>query len=96
MSTSKGLLAGAAAAALAAGITLGAGGAAGAGTPRTHACVGQSLSALASTQPAPGAFGQAVRSFAQDPMTAPGLGDGIQALQAGAVPDTVVPNTCND
>ena len=96
MSTTKGLLAGAAAAALAAGITLGAGGAAGAAEPRTHACVGQSLSALASNQLEPGGFGQAVRSFAQDPMTPPGLGDGIQALQAGAVPDEVVPNTCND
>ena len=96
MSTTRGLLAGAAAAALAAAITLGTGGAAGAGQPSTHACVGDSLSALAANQPAPGAFGQAVRGFAQDPLTAPGLGDGIQALQAGEVPDQVVPNTCND
>lgn len=96
MSTKKSLLAGAAAAALAAGITLGAGNPAGAGKPRNQACVGQSLSALASDQPAPGAFGQAVRSFAQDPAPPPGLGAGIQALQAGLVPDEVVPNTCND
>jgi hypothetical protein len=35
--------------------------------------------------------------FAQDPnLPPPGLGDGIQALQAGVVPDEVVPNTCND
>ena len=90
------LLAGAAAAALAAGITIGAGNPAGAGEPRNQACVGESLSALASTQPAPGAFGQGVRSFAQDPAPPPGLGAGIQALQAGMVPDVVVPNTCND
>jgi hypothetical protein len=96
MTTKKTLLAGAAAAALAAGITLGTGNPAGAGQPSNQACVGQSLSALASDQPAPGAFGQGVRSFAQDPTTRPGLGDGIQALQGGFVPDEVVPNTCND
>jgi hypothetical protein len=90
------LLAGAAAAALAAGITIGAGNPAGAGKPRNQACVGESLSALASNQPAPGAFGQAVRSFAQDPAPPPGLGAGIQAVQAGMVPDAVVLNTCND
>jgi len=97
MRTSKALLGGAAAAALAAGITLGAGSVAGAGEPRTQACVGQSLSALASDQPGPGAFGAAVRGFAQDPnLPPPGIGDGIQALQAGFVPDELVPNTCND
>lgn len=71
-------------------------GAAGAAEPATHACVGESLSALASNQPAPGIFGAAVVGFAQDPASPPGLGDGIQALQAGLVPDEVVPNTCND
>ena len=90
------ILAGAAAAALAAGITIGAGNPAGAGKPVNQACLGESLSALASNQPAPGAFGQGVRSFAQDPAPPPGLGAGIQALQAGMVPDAVVPNTCND
>lgn len=71
--------------------------AASAGPPAVHACVGESLSALASDQPFPGSFGQAVRSFAQEPGTAhPGLGDGIQLLQAGLVLDEVVPNTCND
>jgi hypothetical protein len=90
------LLAGAAAAALAVGVTIGAGNPAGAGQPRNQACVGESLSALASTQPVPGGFGQAVRSFAQDPAPPPGLGAGIQALQAGLVPDEVVLNTCND
>ena len=58
--------------------------------PANQACVGESFSALAG----PG-FGQGVVSFAQQPGP-PGLGDGIQALQAGLVPDFVVPNTCND
>jgi hypothetical protein len=79
-----------------AGVILGSGGAASAAEPANQACVGQSLSALASTQPFPGAFGAAVVGFAQAPDARPGLGDGIQVLQAGAVPDEVVPNTCND
>lgn len=65
-----------------------------AAAPANQACVGQSLSALAG----PG-FGQAIVFFAQvgGPVnTQPGLGDGIQLLQAGAVPDQVVPNTCNN
>ena len=65
--------------------------------PANQACVGMSLSALASNQPSPGAFGGAVSSFAQMPNTLhTGLGDGIQALQAGVVADATVPNTCND
>jgi hypothetical protein len=80
-----------------AGITLGSSGVAGAGEPVDQACVGESLSALATTQPFPGAFGAGVVGFAQDPnLPPPGLGDGIQALQAGVVPDEAVPNTCND
>jgi hypothetical protein len=51
---------------------------------------------LASNQAAPGAFGSAVVGFAQEPGNRPGLGDGVQLLQAGLVPDEVVPNTCND
>jgi hypothetical protein len=94
--THKALLRGAVTAGLAAGIILAGGGTAEAGQPADHACVGESFSALATTQPAPGAFGAAVRSFAQDPFSPPGLGDGIQAFQAGQVPDQVVPNTCND
>ena len=58
--------------------------------PANQACIGESFSALAG----PG-FGQGVVEFAQQPGK-PGLGDGIQALQAGVVPDFVVPNTCND
>lgn len=85
------------AAGLAAGITLASGSAVGAAEPANPACVGDSFSALATTQPFPGAFGAGVSGFAQDPnLPPPGLGEGIQALQAGVVPDDVVPNTCND
>jgi hypothetical protein len=83
-----------AAAALAMGV-----GVAGAAEPVNQACVGESLSALASNQPAPGAFGGAVSGFAQNPSVPtprPGLGDAIQFLQAGAAPDAIVPNTCNN
>ena len=38
--------------------------------------------------------------FAQAPtneiVPLPGLGDGVQLVQAGVVPDDVVPNTCNN
>ena len=71
-------------------------GAAGAAKPANQACVGESLSALASNQTVPGVFGTTVVGFAQDPNSPPGLGDGIQVFQAGAVDDEVVPNTCND
>ncbi len=58
--------------------------------PANQACVGKSLSALAG----PG-FGQGIVSFAQGgPL--PGLGHGMQLLQAGAITDQVVPNTCNN
>jgi hypothetical protein len=78
-------------------IVVGPASAAGAAEPVNQACVGESLSGLATTQPFPGAFGAGVAGFAQDPNLPPaGLGDGIQALQAGVVPDEVVPNTCND
>ena len=67
----------------------------GAATPAIQGCYGDSISSLASNQPAPGAFGAAVVGFAQDPNSRPGVGDGVQLLQAGGVPDDVVPNTCN-
>ena len=67
-----------------------------AATPRNHACVGESLSALATNQPSPGSFGAAAVSFAQDPSSRPGLGDTVQAGQAGLLSDDVLPNTCND
>jgi hypothetical protein len=61
---------------------------AGAAEPANQACLGESFSDLAG----PG-FGPGVVSFAQNPGP---FGDGIQAVQAGVVPDAVVPNTCND
>ena len=55
-----------------------------AATPANQACVGESLSALASNQPSNGSFGAAVVDFAQMPNTLhPGLGDGVQVFQAG-------------
>jgi hypothetical protein len=67
-----------------------------AGKPANQGCYGESISALASNQPFPGAFGAGVVSFAQAPDGKPGLGDGVQLLQAGQVDDEVVPNSCND
>jgi hypothetical protein len=67
-----------------------------AGAPANQGCYGESISALARNQPAPGAFGAGVVGFAQAQDDRPGLGEGVQALQAGLVPDQAVPNTCND
>jgi hypothetical protein len=53
------------------GVVVGSGGVAGAGEPVDQACVGESLSALATTQPFPGAFGAGVVGFAQDPNLPP-------------------------
>ena len=64
--------------------------------PANQACLGASLSTLATQSPVPGGFGHGVVEFAQAPDGQPGLGNGIQALQAGLVPDHVVPNTCNN
>ena len=69
---------------------------AGAATPAIQGCYGAGISALASTSTIHGGFGAAVRGFAQDPNSFPGLGDGVQVVQAGLVPDDIVPNTCND
>jgi hypothetical protein len=73
---------------------VGSASAAGAAQPAAQACVGQTYSQAAAALPG-GDLGQTVRSFAQDPFSPPGLGDGIQALQAGLVPDDVVINACN-
>ena len=66
--------------------------AANAAAPAVHACVGTTFSSLATAGPR---LGQGVKGFAQDPTNRPGLGDDIQSLQAGQVPDEVVANTCN-
>jgi len=65
-------------------------------TPANRGCYGESISALASDQAVPGGFGAAVVGFAQAPDERPGLGDGVQLLQAGDVGDEVVVNSCND
>jgi hypothetical protein len=72
-------------------------GAVGAATPATRGCVGSTLSAAAADAHSQGIpLGLIIRDFAQDPNTAHvGLGDDIQVLQAGFVPDEIVPNTCN-
>ena len=59
--------------------------------PVVQGCVGESVSALASPR-----FGPIVASFAQADDGEPGVGAGIQRLQAGEQPDSFVPNTCND
>jgi hypothetical protein len=74
-------------------------GVAGASEPNNQACVGETLSVLAANQPEefdPGSFGNVITIFAQAPDGQPGLGDGIQTLEAGLVPDAIAPNTCND
>jgi hypothetical protein len=76
--------------------------------PPVAACVGQSLSALASqavdlpVQPdgsEPSTLGELLVFVAKvgGPLsTQPGAGDALGNLQAGLIPDTGVPNTCND
>lgn len=79
-------------AAIAAGALTGGvlvGGTAHAAKPATQACLGQFFSAAE-----PGAVGPGVRIFATT--TDFGLGDEIQFLQAGLVPDELFENTCND
>jgi ABC-type phosphate transport system permease subunit len=85
-----------AAAAIVTGAILASAGVAGASRPVLQACVGTTFSTAAANLP-PGDVGALISDFAQAPDTAhPGLGDGIQELQAGLVPDEVAVNTCND
>lgn len=73
--------------------------AAGASEPVIHDCVGTTFSehSQLARVGGPGTFGDLVSDFAQAPGTEhPGLGDGIQLVQAGLVPDTVAGNACND
>ncbi len=76
------------------GTLAGVAGVAGASPPAVQACVGTTFSGAATTAPA-GFVGDVVKGFAQDDDGQPGLGDGIQLLQAGLVGDDVVVNTCN-
>jgi len=71
-------------------------GAASAATPAVQGCYGSTISPLASSSSsaAPGSFGHGVVGFVRT-SPVPGLGSDVQALQAGQVPDEIVPNTCN-
>ena len=85
-----------AAAVIAAAAMLASVGVASAGEPALQACVGTTFSTAATNLP-PGDLGALIVGFAQAPGTLhPGLGDGIQEVQAGVVPDDVAVNTCND
>ena len=63
-----------------------------AANPAVKGCVGKSVSSFSSTIVRSGWL---YRDFAQDPASRPGLGDAVQGLQAGAVPDAAFPNSCN-
>jgi len=70
-----------------------------AATPGVQGCLGSTFAPLASYSKSadPGLFGQGAASAAQSQATGqPGLGAAIQLVQAGQVPDDVLPNTCND
>ena len=74
--------------------------AAGASRPVVQGCVGSTLSGAAhdlqDIGAPPGALGDIMSGFAHSPDGQPGLGDGIQVLQAGQLPDEVAANNCND
>jgi len=79
------------------GTIAGATGVASASEPTVQACVGTTFSDTA-TSSAPGTVGDTVTAVLQNTtgiQPAPGLGDGIQLLQEGQVPDSAVPNACN-
>ncbi len=85
---------------VAAGAVTGVAGEAGASQPVVQACVGATFSeaahALHEVGAPPGSLGEIVSGFAQQPDGNPGLGDGIQAIQAGLLPYSVAVNACND
>jgi hypothetical protein len=62
-----------------------------AGQPNNQACLGHDVAGRASQDgSALGAF------FSGVAMSTQGLGDEVQAHQAGLIPDSVLPNSCND
>jgi hypothetical protein len=71
---------------------VGTAGGADAGQPAVQGCIGSTFSGGAQ---AARPVGQLVKTFAQADDGKAGLGDGIQALQAGVVGDDVVVNTCS-
>ena len=71
-------------------------GTASAATPAVRGCVGSTFSQNVQADVSKGTPpGSDIKVFAQNPVGRPGLGDGIQLLQAGVVPQSIVPNTCN-
>jgi hypothetical protein len=58
--------------------------------PANRACLGRDVSTYARAE---GPHGALISSLAQ---AGPGLGALVQTHQAGLLPDTVVPNSCND
>jgi len=61
-----------------------------AGQPANHACFGGSVSVAAE---AGGDFGAFVAAVARENV---GVGQAVQDIQAGLVPDEAFPNACND
>jgi len=64
--------------------------AASAAEPANHACLGHDFSGYAQGGSAFGGFIATVATNTQ------GIGGEVQAHLAGQVPDTVIPNSCND
>jgi hypothetical protein len=76
-----------------AGALLGIGaGTASAAQPTVNGCMGQSVSANAQVLHP---YGQVVLAPNAPRNDFGSIGDAVQAIQAGAVPDEVFPNTCN-
>jgi hypothetical protein len=77
-------------AAMAAGSILVGAASASAAQPANQACLGHDFSGYAQGGSAFGGFVSTVASNTQ------GIGGEVQAHLAGLVPDTVIPNSCND
>jgi hypothetical protein len=76
------------------GVAIAAPATANASQPVVQACVGSTHSTNNAAYDGP--TGQLISAWAQSRFeTAPGLGDQIHELQIGAIPDSLVPNTCN-
>ncbi len=72
-----------------------AGGGALAAKPAVQGCLGASVRWHATTEGAGGGFGHFVADTARDKAFGPGVGEEVQAVQAGEVPDADFENTCN-
>lgn len=70
-------------------------GSASAAKPVVQACIGSTSSSNARAN---GGVGQIRSGYAtnENGIGGPGFGDEMQYLQAGFVPDSIAPNTCND